>query len=370
MFCSCNPSQKITSFVKPLRVVKNDSSYSLFSTDVNFLFVLDDSESMNEHYKTMAENFKHFLPLIEEHPYYSYNFAVTTLASKSKYEEEQQLPLVLTNTRHLNDCVVDYESFLKKTSLGFYFHYESGVFKYYNFDDLICLISRNISTLPQGDGNEYYFHSLNYILDWNSSEDFHSKFFSPEGFLIIIFVSDTVGGELISAYETVENEDKVNKEFILRGRGQLQKIINRKKKDNIKIYAIVPEKDDTCGEGLEYNWAPVHVQSLALETKGKVFSICEKDWGKKLNIISNDLIQFVRQKEIFLDEVPLLSTIEVYFNNKKIPQSIKRGWYYDPEKVAIYISDGFNIYDYLQQDGDNSYIIKYHPLNLEVLYDE
>ena len=192
----------------------------------------------------------------------------------------------------------------------------------------------------------------------------------------MIFVSDSKGELIDNAELSIIEDNPYDSIRILKsfGEDQYNKLVEYKRDDNMKAYAIVPEIHKngkaTCGEGVSGEGVsyPAHVVEFAHQTSGKQFSICENTWGDNLNIISNDLRVILQSSYFLLEEVPLADTIQVFFNDYELPNDVNVGWYYNPETISIYIGADFDYYKYANENGENNYKILYHPLNPGLFY--
>ena len=106
------------------------------------------------------------------------------------------------------------------------------------------------------------------------------------------------------------------------------------------------------------------------QTNGLRLSIFDVNWSKKLELISNNFLSSIKLPEIFLEDFPKIDTIEIYFNQIKIPQDFEKGWFFNSEKLAIEIGSKFNWLYYLGQGegqiSKNQLRVLYHPLNLQI----
>ena len=144
---------------------------------------------------------------------------------------------------------------------------------------------------------------------------------------------------------------------------------------NLRVYAVIPPKkkecddiDDSAKEG-GYT-PPRHVFSLVEKVNGLSISICDTDWGEHLTDISEHLLQSIPTRTIYLEEIPQLGTIEVFFNGKKVPKDPETGWLLDIEKQAVYFGPDFDLAFYKKDSKNNikdEVILKYKPMNLDVL---
>ena len=365
-FISCDQSKSLTSYLLPETEFKTKIIHGSFINTVSFLFVIDDSGSMNDEKKYLAKNASLFLtPLLEARPYFNYNFAVTSMGVIGK--DESLLYMDLQTIK--SDCNLDPSYAIRKSEIGSYFYYK-GIDDIKSYSDMVCLVSSNING-TRSNTYENYFKPIKYITDKNDKK-FYSDFFGQDKLLILFFISDASGDEFNDKLRGAKKEtvaQNLSNELLssLQIVGAIEK--------NIRAYAVAPPKQPEPGCNLDdqvaTNNPPQHVFSFVERMKGLSTSICNSDWGQQLKDISNDLVQSIPMSyAIYLENIPELDTIEVFFNNKKVPQDFDKGWFLDIEKQAIYFGSTFNLSYYRQDikfDAEDEVIIKYKPMNIDIL---
>ena len=142
-------------------------------------------------------------------------------------------------------------------------------------------------------------------------------------------------------------------------------------------YGLVQDNksEDSCAPlestGEDPKYYPFHLYRFIEKTGGSVISICDKFWENKLINVFDDLKVAFSSPFLELEEVPKLDTIEVFFNNKKIPKDVKQGWSFNPENLSIYIGPEFNYLAYTSdkedKQEDDIFTVRYHPVNIEIL---
>jgi hypothetical protein len=86
----------------------------------------------------------------------------------------------------------------------------------------------------------------------------------------------------------------------------------------------------SCKAGDVYKGSPF--ETVINETGGIYMSACTADFGKKLARIGKDIVEFVDSPSITLNTRPIISTIEVFFNDKLLKGGAREDggvWYYD-----------------------------------------
>lgn len=378
---SCENYEKLTSYLKPSKELQLNVASTDFVKEISFLFVIDSSGSMNKFKETLATNIESFLRLLfREYPEYDYNFAITSMISTNRFNGGK-LPFSMKDIGYKCNITEMKNLFLKTTAnLGSYLRYSSTHLKDFSTRDLICILSRNIELVElDNTGSEYYFHSLSYIIQ-ESERKFKSDFFGDDKVLVLFFLSDAVGTELnnrgakdTNAHNIIAGENLQLVQSVMKGNG----VVEKNNTQRIYSYAVVPDEGvkDTCGESDKSSYSyPKHMYSFIENTNGFRISICDELWGKKLVGLFDDLAGSFRTGTVFLNEVPKLDTVEIFFNNKKVPQDIKKGWSFNPENLSIKIGPNFDFRSYLsegdQLNEETNFKIKYNPFNIDLLREE
>ncbi len=371
----CGPSPKLISIAKPLKKIIS-TSVAGFS-DISFLFVLDTSGSTGDFRKTIVKNFQYFLPIMKEHSYYNYNFAITTMSPYKTFNTSYGHPLFIATDELLESCK-DFKKFVHKTTVGNYFKYKTQDSNDVNFESISCLLSKSVDSVSgyNDAGYEWYFSALDFLMKQND-KDIARDFFSEKNFLVIIFVSDALGEMTEAHYSLSEGSSNVSitKEGERVGLGKFNEIIKHKGDDQIKAYGVLPLERtknhvDNCSENIHAIVPfPAHAHNFIKQTSGHAFSVCDKEsWGKKLTVISKDIERSFYVPVILIEEVPLVDTIRVLYNDYEIPNDTHEGWYYNAETMSIHIGEDFKYYNYKKSPivQDNQYTVYYRPLNFNI----
>ena len=363
---ACDNNKNLTPYLLQKKEFKTDLFYGEYVSSINFLFIVDDSGSMSRHKKHLARNAALFLePLLRAYPHFNYNFALTSMGVRSRS------PLFYFDFNFVKTkCSVDFFNFRKESGLGPYLSYSGG--ERVNFrSNIVCAVASNIE-VNRNLGDENFFKPIEYITK-RSDEQFRSEFFGEDKILILFFISDA-GGQ-----EYVERLNNHNNSAVLTANTMLKESLSWFKQfkvteQNTLAYSVVPPRqpvtkcalDDTAKRG-GYS-PPEHVHSLVEKMGGLNLSICDTEWGKHLTNVSENLLESIPTKTIYLEEVPKKETIELFFNNKKVPEDAQTGWFLDVEKLAVYFGPDFDLSYYKTSlDTSDEVIIKYQPMNLDIL---
>ena len=373
---SCDDNKKIIPFLKDKKELTLNFIDKNFITNFTFIFVIDDSSSMNSFNAVLATNLNLFLePIVKKYPYYNYHFAFTTMSKKSTYSSTVK-PLYFKS--FLDECGYSENIKLKKSNMGDYAEYSYNFSKKSDIDRLLCVLNLNIQNIDGPDsGTETYFQSLDYILD-TSDATFKKSFFGKDKILNLFFISDSwTGVDYEKALKSQSNKtniqvaDDIANKYI----NKFQKFLDVQK--NLRSYAVISSAElaDTCGRsegsGMTPDNYPFHVYKFIEKTNGLRLSICDESWGYELGEVSNSFLNSFKLSEIFLDEFPKIDSIEVYFNDEKIPYDFETGWFFNAEQVAIQIAPKFHWSYYVsiteKEISESSFQVRYHPMNMQIL---
>ena len=376
-FLGCNQNQKLVSFLNPAKEIfldlKDINKFNEKFNEVSFLFIIDTSGSMPNMNNVLSKNINFLAPIFEEYPYYTYNFAFTTMSPSHFFDSKSLLSIDKEN------CGLESSDFFVSTNIGSYFHYSFDQNLQIQPNSFLCLISHNIKTIKGHNSAEPFFDSFSYILR-KSDKAFKSRFFSPDNFLILFFISDAYGEDdkrYKGFLSTNEDYEKAAENFAEEQWSILHSV--KGEANNIRSYAVVVDnkKSEQCGgenAGTGPDKYPFHLYRFIKKTGGLRVSLCDEFWGEKLKRVYIDLRDSFFSRKIYLEEVPKLDTLEVLFNGKKVPRDRVSGWYFQPEDVSIRIADGFNIFVYPKfeksKHREGILTIRYHPINIELLRTE
>ena len=393
---SCDGNhKKLTSYLQPTREQKFKTRELDFIQNISFLFIIDASGSMDEHQKTLSKNIQLFLePLFLNYPYYNYTFSVTTTSPLDFINTTNQGQSIFVDKSYECGGILS-SQFSYDTNIGSYLYYSSKDLRNNKSEDLVCLLSHNITSIKGASGREPFFDTLSHIIK-QSDEGFKDHFFGEDKFLILFFLSDAWGDDdknYITDLMDGNNAFTASKKFSDEQIKQIQSVMGTG--DNIRSYAVVHDdkRKDKCssveGSGEPfmktiprkftdivrqkiaeiYNY-PYHLYRFLQDTEGLKVSICDKEWGKQLVNVFDNLKHIFPSMILYLDAIPKTETIEVFFNNKKVPEDFKKGWSYNPESLSIRLNANIDYLSYKEEfnrDQNDEIIIRYNPINIELL---
>ena len=374
---ACDDNKKISLVLKPKKELKINFKNQDFINKVSFIFVIDISGSMEKFNNNLADNLNRVLsPILKKYPYYNYHFAFTTMYPRSILHADRK---PFYSKLFLDECSDSKNIKLKQSNLGNYLEYSYNYLNELDIDTLLCVLNLNIRFInkePKKVQEESFFQSIEYILG-QSDVNIKKDFFNKDNILNLFFISDSWQG--VGYIKELAKRPQDKKETV--AKDLADKLIKKFKtffdiETHLRSYAVVHsiETLDECtkaeGSGEEIDHYPFHLYQFIEQTNGLRLSICDDNWGEKLGQISNNFLSSVELPEIFLEDFPQIDTIELYFNQIKIPQDFEKGWFFNPEKLAIEIGPKFNWFYYLSQGAEqmseNKLRILYHPLNLQI----
>ena len=362
--CSCNKNKNLTPYLLSKKEFKFKLSYNDFVNSINFLFIVDDSGSMRFHKNHLARNAALFLePLLEAYPWFNYNFALTSMG----VSETTPFLFYFDFNSVKTKCSIDFR-FSRKSNLGPFLSYSGAEDANYR-SNVICAVASNIEA-HRNLGSENFFKPIKYIAQ-KADKQLLSEFFGRDKMLILFFISDAGGEEYVN--QLGGNKILIVDKMLNESLTGLKQLDLREK--NIRAYSVTPPLhpvkdcgvDDTAKKG-GYS-PPEHVFSLVDKLRGLSLSICDKDWGRGLTNVSKNLLQSLSGQTVYLEDIPKKETMELFFNNKKVPEDSQTGWFLDVEKLAVYFGPDFDLsyYKTFSDDELDEVIIKYQPMNLDIL---
>ena len=368
LLCACYENNKITPYLKPLSFFETNFNQRNYLNQINFLFFIDDSGSMDKFKTTLAKNTDLFLkPIFSAYPYYNYNFAITTMSPNNYFERGGGRPRLYFNSRTLKECGLS-ESLETKSNLGSYVSYNADFSKADSVQNILCFLQKNIQNVEGDGGIEPYFENLSYILK-NADFQFKTDFFDQDGVLVLFYISDA--WEENGAYKSLLYAKQPEPAVFLAEKAvsELQGALNRS--INIRTYGVVTnhEKGDSCGEG-SLSRHPFHFYEFVKRTQGLIISICDPNWGLELREVYKDFVSVFVARSFYLNEIPQIGSIEVFLNDIEVPNDFKKGWSLNLEKMSIDLGPELNLsyYKKNRKGDEDKVLIRYHPLNIELLY--
>ena len=372
LFCGCDNNKKITPYLEPVHSVEWSFNQGNYLSKINFLFIIDTSPSMHIFNQTLANNAKNFLkPIFKKYPYYEYNFAITQMSPSTDFEKKNYIPLSF-NPDLLNNCQLS-GALRKQSVLGSYISYRKGFSSESSIENLLCFLGDSIQYVKNRISSiESYFQNLSYIFE-KSDNVFKNDFFAQDAFLVLFFISDNWEGV---EYKKLLTESRFRDPGFILAHQKIEELKDQVKDiTNVRTYGVVLdyEKSDECGGesgGKNPSYYPFHFYEFVKKTKGLIVSLCDPNWGQQLEEVYKDFVSAFPENSFALDKVPDLDSIEVFLNGIKLPNDAKTGWILNLEKLSISLGSDLDLSYYQRNKAkaeDNKLLIRYKPLNLDIL---
>ncbi len=293
---------------KPVAKVKGTVR---FSAMVDILFVIDNSYSMNKYQAKLQQNIDLFLAEIEKSEGIDYHIGVVTTSA-----EDQR-----ARTSGVSGNLVSYKG--------------KGITFVDRMTDNGLLILRqllNVGVL--GSGNEMIFDPIFLALSEPALSTTNRNFYRSQAYLTTIFLTDAEDQSVLVPDPAVL--------FAF-----LKKI---KKNDPTKLIsygAVIPsamhERPNCIRD--QMGRKPLKIEKyfklMNSAFNKQWFDICTADYGPQLGAVGRNLVQRV-SKYIYLDQIPEIDTLRVFFKTEEISNDAGKGWTFDPSRNAVVLSDNLD----------------------------
>lgn len=264
----------------------------IFKPQIDILFVIDDSGSMDSHQNNLATNMDLFTDDLQKVKIVDYHIGVTTTDFSGKNVGELKgRPIYIENS----------------TPDGF------------------TKLKRNLLVGTKGSPYESVFEPTRAALSEPNMSGVNKGFYREDAYLAVVFVTDAVDQSKISAAEMYK--------FLMNLKGW-------NKPKVITYGVIVPSGERECDRDEQSE--PKKIEEFLYLAGGTYFSLCSPDYGQNLAAIGKDLVKRIGMF-IPLKQIPVVSTIRVRYGKQVIPESVKTGWSYDPYRVGINLGAGLEL---------------------------
>jgi hypothetical protein len=253
-------------------------------TDIDILWVVDNSGSMLSHQFTVIQNINGFIDGLVQNSSLHWK---TGLISTDQNEQ----PVIGFRP---ND-VLDYT--IPNTANRF----KAAV--------------QGLGTL--GSGSE-----MTYAPIVNALTDF-PFFLRDDAYLAIILVSDAPEQSRMGTTEFVD--------FLKSVKGDLSKV---------RFYGFINPTDWFCPPTDDgFTWVGSKYEELLTRIKGAAYKLCDPMFGSNLANLGADLAKEVTSPRIKLNDRPILSSIKVFRGDKEVPGGSNGFWYFDIDLNSIIFTD-------------------------------
>jgi hypothetical protein len=110
--------------------------------------------------------------------------------------------------------------------------------------------------------------------------------------------------------------------------------------DKVLVYAAIGPMDWGCSPTDDaFNYLGSEYEKLINTVHGKGYKICDPTFGNSLVSIATDIVSSVATPRIYLQKRPVPETIRVFYKGKEIPGGINGTWVYDYDLNSIIFQD-------------------------------
>ena len=260
-----------------------------FNPQVDILFVVDDSGSMEVKQANLAANVKLFVDEIQKFSILDFHIGVVT-SSIGSY----------TGSKAANGQLNGSVRYVDK-----------------NTPHLVDILKDNLHVGSNGSATEMFFEPIAMALSAPNLTGYNAGFYRNDAYLMTIFITDAE-----------DQSDKWDPDTFY------QFLLNLKNQDRDKILTngvIIPVADQSCERSGED--PPVRTEQFLKMSNGVEFGLCDPDYGTKLAGLGKLLV--TRSNVVYLTRAPRIDSVVVMFGTQEIPQARGTGWVYDPARNAI-----------------------------------
>jgi hypothetical protein len=293
LLVSCSPqSPKLLPRLEvKLEKVTNTDTRISFNPQVDILFVVDDSISMDDKQRNLAANIQLFTSGVTGMSLLDYHIGVITTSLDSWS----------SGGRSSDGRLVGPPRFVDR-----------------NTPNAIMALQNNLQVGTNGSTTEKMFAPVVAALSQPLLTTTNKDFFRPDAHLALIFITDaedqSEGLEPDAFYQFLLDLKNLDKKKLL-------------------VYGVhIPSIDDSCSRSGED--VPVRLERFFRIAGAKTFGLCDLDYGKKLANLGEDLVKRVGRL-MYLSRPPVLSSIRVTYGSQIIANDTQHGWTFDPKHNAL-----------------------------------
>ena len=339
--CQADPSPKKYPVIVQKKTINKPVTNS-YNPSVDILFIIDNSASMGGVQKLLSKNAQLFINEFLETEFIDYHIAVTNSSAGLAEGEYGEVPVQQLMKKYGFDHYVSDGELAICRKLA-----EKSGYNYPNYVDRNtprageCLkeMMKVGTNSPTG---EFFFNIPILTL---SKEGFkkNSSFYRPDAHLAVFIITDSFNQSHMTSEDFYQ--------FLLDLKGGDEKKIHYAA--GVVTFAV---RQYTCYE--EDNKYPTSFIKAAklFGKQGYVFNLCRFDFGRELAYFANHLVDSALV--IPLDHMPVMDSIEVYYNYKGDSQLVSNGpegWSYNAKNNVIHLSRDIR----LKKGGDGKFDVKY-----------
>ncbi len=300
--CSKDPS----TFKVPVpdkEFVDKSGTVSGYNPEVDILFIIDDSGSMSSYQNRLAENADIFMSQFFNARFIDFHIGVTTSTE--------------------TDSIFGSGS---KASGGKLHRVGGLTYVDRQTPDPEVILMEMLDVGTSGSGTEKFLSIPRLTFSELNLKTKNRGFYRENAHLVIFVLTDT--------YDQTNLEPETTYDFL----------VDLKKGDQSKLHyaaaIITIEKDGCSPDGSDL---PIKLSKLAeyFQGRGHRFNICQSDYGKDLARVATSIVNAV--STVYLDNLPDVRTMRVFYGDKEIPNQEQGGWTYDYSLNAIHLSPEIDV---------------------------
>lgn len=270
-----------------------------YNTEVDILWVIDTSSSMDKHQDLMAAQMSAFVSGLNNTKL-NYHMAVTTMdmgsaqGAKGKFIAASGTPLILTNQT----------------------------------PNITNILAERVRAGAAGSSVERGLEAMKASISspLASSSGYNSGFLRGKALLVVIFLSNEDDQSSGSANDYATWLDSVRPPLEVSG-----------ERSWLTHFMGVTSGDATCKtsqwDQAGYSEVGTKYVSLAEESGGAVEPICDADFRRALTNVKARILEVMTEYK--LDRIPNLATLTIYVNGAVVPQNADNGWTYYADSNSV-----------------------------------
>ncbi|WII73610.1 VWA domain-containing protein [Bdellovibrio sp. 22V] len=300
-------SESSTNMLTPKGVIPKEEvsekpkDFTVFTPKVDILFVIDSSGSMDFAQQNLSRNAFQFADAISKVSFLDYHIGVLTT--------------------DMDDCrdhcgrLVGYPTYVEKSTV-----------------DKVGILSRKMLVGTNGSASEEMFGPVVAALSPGLENSFNKGFYRQDAFLAVIFITDAKDQSNYSPQDLLHflNTKKADPNRVL-GYGVIRTLAEEQ---------ICDSSEDLDSKLEEFLASVVNGDKM----QKNILSLCTPDYGVKLAEFAKDIIRRTAGA-VKLNRVPNEKTIKVSYGTQVIPNSLTKGWVYQPSTNSILLSEGIEWVD-------------------------
>lgn len=319
--CEGSTPKLVTDEVFVPKSEKLDLSKEGLVSQLDVLFVVDDSGSMDDKQRLLSTNIALFTQEFTKSSFVDYHVGVITSSTGSKGSYE-------CGKVGCNGHLVGPPNWIERGT-----------------PNAITVLQNNFMVGTNGSGNEEFFDPVRLALSAPVINNENKGFYRSKAHLAIIFVTDAEDQS-----KTRMSPDQFI-DFLRKLKGS---------PDQFSIYAAyIPSNDRSCNRSGEPY--PDRLEELFKKTKALTVNLCDSQFGTKLANVGKDLFHRIARK-MYLARRPIEGTIKVTYGNMVLPNDHDKGWVYVPNENIIKFGEKV---DWESQPPGSNLDIEYTPVKEE-----